>query len=416
MAHRVKTDIDLGQNNLLNGGFERVIALPLENNVIGRQVLYQGKPYWWNGTEWISWTEIDPNQFWQTDKANAEVSTFVKIDRGPDTESYSIWDLVISAGHNFDVGRNYEVSLGPNLRGETQTLREYLFDGFYNFRKNNLTNIRYQFLLKQTLRPPAAIEVTNTPVTVRIPRVFQYDYENISSTNPPYVFVNNALLRGDYYEFSFTDSCRIDFICTYFGYYFSVYSDDDIALSTRENSTLVSFLNENNVEKSTLFNKFSLHSLLVAVINKLNQGGGGATGDFWSLTQANAETSACEVTINNSNESIFPKVLATYGDYIHSRNIVVDLSNYSDATSYVFDLFGDISNVPIGIRYSIFIAGYNNSLKINFPKQYLTNISAIHSPDGASEERYTIAYSSATKIDFIKLGDNKVWVDVSNKM
>ena len=174
MAHRVKTDIDLGQNNLLNGGFERVIALPLENNVIGRQVLYQGKPYWWNGTEWISWTEIDPNQFWQTDKANAEVSTFVKIvERGPDTESCSIWDLVISDGHNFDVGRNYEVSLGANVRGDVQTLREYLFDGFYNFRKNNLTNIRYQFLLKQNLGRSAIIEVTNTPVTVRIPRVFQ---------------------------------------------------------------------------------------------------------------------------------------------------------------------------------------------------------------------------------------------------
>lgn len=415
MAHRVKTDIDLGQNNLRNGGFERVIALPLDNNGLGRQV-FKGKPYWWNGTEWISWNEIDPNQFWQTDKANAEVSTFVKIERGPDTESCSIWDLVISAGHNFDVGRNYEVSLGPNVSGEIQTLREYLFDGFYNFRKNNLTNIRYQFLLKQTLRLPTVLEVTNTPVTVRIPRVFQYDCENISSINPPYVFVNNALLRGDYYEFSFTDSCRIDFICTYFGYYFSVYSDDDIALSTKENSTLVSFLNENNVEKSTLFNKFSLHSLLVAVINKLNQGGGGATGDFWSLTQANAETSACEVRINNSNESIFPKVLATYGDYIHSRNIFVDLSNYSDASSYVFDLFGDITNVPINVRYSIFITGYNDSLKLDFPKQYLTNISATHTPDGTSEEKYTIAYSSATKIDFVKLGANKVWVDVSNKM
>lgn len=135
--------------------------------------------------------------------------------------------------------------------------------------------------------------------------------------------------------------------------------------------------------------------------------------DFWSLKQANAETSACEVTIDNSAESIFPKVLATYGDYIHSRNIFVDLSNYSDATGYVFDLFGDISNVPTGVRYSIFIAGYNSSLKLDFPKQYLTNISALHTPDGAHEERYTIAYSGATKIDFIKLGDNVVWVDVA---
>lgn len=141
----------------------------------------------------------------------------------------------------------------------------------------------------------------------------------------------------------------------------------------------------------------------------------GTTGDFWSLTQANAEVSACEVAINNSTESIFPKVLASYGDYIHSRNIVVDLSNYSDESNYVFDLFGDISNVPTGVRYSIFITG-NNPLKLDFPKQYLTNISAIHTPDGAHEESYTIAYSSATKIDFVKLGANKVWVDVSNKM
>lgn len=412
MAEKFKTDIDLEYNSIVKGGFEPLPSLPIENNSLGRQV-FKGKPYWWNGTEWISWTEIDPNQFWQTDKANAEVSTFVKIERGFDTESCSIWDLVTSAELNFDVGRNYEIAVGPDPANNVAILREHLFDGFYNFRKNNLTNIRYQFLLKQTFSRPHIIEVTNTPVTVRIPRVFRYDYDNISSINPPYVFVNNALLRGDYYEFSFTDSCRIDFICTSYGYYFSVYSDDDIALSTRENSTLVSFLNENNVEKSTLFNKFSLHSLLVAVINKLNQGGGGATGDFWSLTQANAETSACEVTINNSAESIFPQVLAAYGDYIHSRNIIVDLSNYSDATGYVYDLFGDISNVPTNVRYSIFITGYNGSLKLDFLKQYLTNISALHTPDGAHEERYTIAYSGATKIDFIKLGDNVVWVDVA---
>jgi hypothetical protein len=135
--------------------------------------------------------------------------------------------------------------------------------------------------------------------------------------------------------------------------------------------------------------------------------------DFWSLIQANEETEACEVSISNSTGSIFPQVLAAYGDYIHSRNIIVDLSNYSDATGYVYDLFGDISNVPTNVRYSIFISGYNGSLKIDFPKQYLTNISTTHTPDGAHEERYTIAYSGATKIDFIKLGDNVVWVDVA---
>ncbi len=138
--------------------------------------------------------------------------------------------------------------------------------------------------------------------------------------------------------------------------------------------------------------------------------------DFWSLTQANAETFPCEVPITNSTESIFPKLLASYGDYIHSRNIVVDLSSYSDATDYVFDLFGDITNVPTNVRYSIFIVGYNGSLKLDFPKQYMTNIATTHTPDGTSEERYTIPYSGATKIDFIKFTDTAVWVDVSNKM
>ncbi len=137
--------------------------------------------------------------------------------------------------------------------------------------------------------------------------------------------------------------------------------------------------------------------------------------DFWSLVQANAEVEACEVAINNSSESIFPKVFATYGDYIHSRNIIVDLSNYSDSSNYILDIFGDVTNVPTGIRYSIFLYGYANSLKIDFPLTYKTNITATHSPDGMSEERYTIAYSGATKIDFIKLSNDLVWVDVSSK-
>lgn len=136
------------------------------------------------------------------------------------------------------------------------------------------------------------------------------------------------------------------------------------------------------------------------------------TLDFWSLTQANAEVDACEVSINNSTESIFPKILERYEDYIHSRNIIVDLSNYSDSSNYILDIFGDITNVPTGIRYSIFLYGYANSLKIDFPLTYKTNITATHSPDGMSEERYTIAYSGATKIDFIKLSNNLVWVDV----
>lgn len=145
------------------------------------------------------------------------------------------------------------------------------------------------------------------------------------------------------------------------------------------------------------------YNLILEILKRLPKD---ATGDFWSLIQANAEADACEVAINNSTESIFPKVFATYGDYIHSRNIIVDLSSYSDSSNYIYNLFGDITNVPIGIRYSIFIYGYANSLKLNFPNTYKTN-------ETIAGDVYSIGYSGATKIEFIKLTDTLVWVDVA---
>lgn len=144
-------------------------------------------------------------------------------------------------------------------------------------------------------------------------------------------------------------------------------------------------------------------------------GGGGETGNFWSLEHANAEVERSVVKILNSNESVFPKLLATYGNYTHSRSIFVDLSEFNDSIAYIFDIFGDITNVPIGIRYHFYITGYNNNLKIDFPLEYNTNWTYKHIPDATHGERYTIGYSGATKIEFIKLDSNTVWVDVINK-
>lgn len=384
MAHRVKTDIDLGQNNLLNGGFERVISLPLENNVLGRQVLYKGKPYWWNGTNWISWTEINPNQFWQTDKANAENAQIISIE-----PNKSIIDKLDELGL---------LSTSRSFYCAFDSPDDITIEIFNNLDKL-ATYVRYEFLLG----PSPDVSFVSAPnITLKIP-----------SSN---VFVFGAFFNQftDYFEISFSLICSLKIIKIEGGLILiNVDYLPDVVLASYEKPNLLSFFDKNNI-RLDLFRRYKLSSLLEAIVDNLDQlSQGGATGDFWSLTQANAETSACEVTINNSAESIFPKVLATYGDYIHSRNIIVDLSNYSDATGYVYDLFGDISNVPTGVRYSIFIAGYNSSLKLDFPKQYLTNISALHTPDGAHEERYTIAYSGATKIDFIRLGDSVVWVDVA---
>lgn len=144
-------------------------------------------------------------------------------------------------------------------------------------------------------------------------------------------------------------------------------------------------------------------------------GGGGEIGNFWSLEHANAEVERSVVKIFNANESVFPKLFATYGSYTHSRSIFVDLSEFNDTVTYIYDIFGDITNVPIGIRYHFYITGYNNSLKIDFPLDYKTNWTLTHITDATHGERYTIGYSGATKIEFIKLDENTVWVDVINK-
>lgn len=385
MAEKFKTDIDLEYNSIVKGGFEPLPSLPIENNSLGRQV-FKGKPYWWNGTEWISWENVDPNQFWQTDKANAENAQTISIE-----PNKSVIDKLDELGL---------LSTSRSFYCAFDSPDDITIEIFKNLDKL-ATYVRYEFLLG----PSQNVSFVPNNLTLKIPN-------------------SNVLFFGaffnqytDYYEISFSLICSLkiikienDLILINVDYL------PDAVLASFEKPNLLSFFDKNNIHLDFL-GRYKLSSLLEAIVDNLDQlSQGGATGDFWSLTQANAETSACEVTIDNSAESIFPKVLATYGDYIHSRNIFVDLSNYSDATGYVFDLFGDISNVPTGVRYSIFIAGYNSSLKLDFPKQYLTNISALHTPDGAHEERYTIAYNSAVKIDFIKLGADRVWVDVSNKM
>lgn len=140
------------------------------------------------------------------------------------------------------------------------------------------------------------------------------------------------------------------------------------------------------------------------------------TGNFWSLENANPETDYSIVQITNRLDSIFPLLSKKYGNYLHSRNIYVDLSRYQDSYSYIMDLFGDIKDVPIGVRYHIFVGGYNNGLKIDFPLEYSTNWSYTHIPgfDGYTSELYTIPYSKAIKVEFIKLSNSFVWVDVEN--
>jgi hypothetical protein len=147
-----------------------------------------------------------------------------------------------------------------------------------------------------------------------------------------------------------------------------------------------------------------------------NSGGGEPTGDFWNLLEANPETDYSVVEIKNRLDSVFPLFYENYGTYLNSRNIYVDLSKYEDSYSYIMDLFGDIKEVPIGVRYHIFVGGYNNNLKIDFPLEYSTNWSYTHTPgfDGYTSELYCIPYSKAIKIEFIKLSDSFVWVDVEN--
>ena len=51
-------DLDMGGNQINNGGFEVVTSLPTTNNFEGRQVTYQGRSYIWNGSAWVTLNAI----------------------------------------------------------------------------------------------------------------------------------------------------------------------------------------------------------------------------------------------------------------------------------------------------------------------------------------------------------------------
>lgn len=137
------------------------------------------------------------------------------------------------------------------------------------------------------------------------------------------------------------------------------------------------------------------------------------SGEFWALYEANPEVLDCIISISNSSESVFPIMYKKYKSYLYSRNIYVDLSSFSDTILYINDVFGDIKSVPEGVRYHIYLSGINDNLKIDFPIDYNTNWTLTHI-NLSGIECFTIPYAKCVKIEFIKLSDSNIWVDVEN--
>lgn len=129
------------------------------------------------------------------------------------------------------------------------------------------------------------------------------------------------------------------------------------ALSTAlENTTtkgLIKQFCENNAVsfRNCEFNNsifFNSIELFATIITKLNQGGGGATGDFWSLLKANPEVSTALFKPLNTDTGVFAHLYAN-SRLEESRDVIIDFSTYAGGRIFT-DFFSaynlDNNNYP----------------------------------------------------------------------
>lgn len=66
------TNINMNGNQFVLGGFEVVQSLPTNGLFLGRQIMYNKQPYWYNGNEWIT---FPVGLYWSLVQSNAENGT-----------------------------------------------------------------------------------------------------------------------------------------------------------------------------------------------------------------------------------------------------------------------------------------------------------------------------------------------------
>jgi hypothetical protein len=93
---------------------------------------------------------------------------------------------------------------------------------------------------------------------------------------------------------------------------------------------------------------FNSIELFATIINKLNQDGGGAIGDFWSLLKANPEVSTALFQPLNTDTGIFAHLYAD-NRLKESRDVIIDFSTYAGGRVFT-DFFSaynlDNNNYP----------------------------------------------------------------------
>lgn len=122
------TDINMNGNKFVFGGFEPVQTLPQDGLFLGRQVMYNKQPYWYNGSEWIS---FPTGLYWSLIQSNAENGTIpVSIQSASDSIFPQISEQSVNKSRNIIC--NNTSSIINNLFGDLT---------------NCLPNIRYDIYL-----------------------------------------------------------------------------------------------------------------------------------------------------------------------------------------------------------------------------------------------------------------------------
>lgn len=359
MSEKKQTNIDLQGNSIENGSFERLETPPTEDNFLGRQIELNGVPHFYNGDEFES--------FWRQKKANAEV--FKEITVSTDTDVCS--HLIGMKSRELFVNINFFSDVYLHFFDNIAMLDENVRYCFYFNRTN-------QHLISSKIYIPYAIRynlASNFPVGYAGSSEEEYHIVTIQAQ----LAISVIKIKGLYFVTGFSHGL-------------------DTAIVYDLNTSLSEYIASKGLRPAYSYKSIRLTDLLNAICGDLAL----SASSLWNLAEQNSDINYNIVTIQNRNDSIFPKLLENYDIDAISRNIYVDLSEYNDENNTVVDLFGDLTNIPIGVRFELFFIGNKNiTLQLNTKYHTTYNQSAIN-------------FVKACKIEFIRLNNNLAFYTVDN--
>lgn len=265
----------------------------------------------------------DLENFWDKNKANAEVPAYWMLQPTDWSNFKGAFPYFLEKNNN-----NYLASrnIFLNTCNLMQDIQDILGIKDWSDISNIPKNVRYEVIF-------CDLGVWRAPRYFYIP-VIGYMCTNITTIVNPDFDPNSR-----YYQILYTGSLKCSIVSCPQGVFVNVSSASQGSLPASQGTLLNSktliknFCIQNNIPYSTVdyinSHYFNAVDVLACLIERLNQGGGGATtGDFWDLLKANPEVSTALFKPLNTDTGVFAHLYAD-SRLDESRDIIVDFSTYA---------------------------------------------------------------------------------------